>query len=189
METDMSEEIDRIHNYLGNGGNFNPEMMDHDAVRELLIDCAKALAAERAKVDGLLAFCVQVCPPSPGTEATANLYCGDSGKMFRKLMMNDVRETTRHLMECESLRSKLDAAEGAEEKCWFIERGTGEWWAGNASIPWSRDPSKAVRFCRREDADAIIIGRDLDSSVWRDCNPFPTEHIFVAALSRQEGKP
>jgi hypothetical protein len=109
----------------------------------------------------------------------------DNPKMYP---VNDLREM---LLGYQSLRSKLDAAEGAAacKTCWFIERGTGEWWAGNASIPWSRDPSKAVRFCRREDADAIIIGRDLDSSVWRDCNPFPTEHIFVAALSRQEGKP
>lgn len=30
--------IDRIQNYLGNGGLFNPEMMEHDKVRDLMID-------------------------------------------------------------------------------------------------------------------------------------------------------
>lgn len=29
---------ERITNYLGNGGLFNPESMDHDKVRDLLID-------------------------------------------------------------------------------------------------------------------------------------------------------
>lgn len=29
----------RITDYLGNGGLFNPEMMDHDKVRDLLLDC------------------------------------------------------------------------------------------------------------------------------------------------------
>lgn len=31
--------IDRITNYLVSGGLFNPEYMEHDKVRELLIDC------------------------------------------------------------------------------------------------------------------------------------------------------
>lgn len=31
--------IDRINNYLASGGLFNPEAMDHDKVRQLLIDC------------------------------------------------------------------------------------------------------------------------------------------------------
>lgn len=30
--------IDRIREYLGNGGLFNPELMDHDKVRDLLVD-------------------------------------------------------------------------------------------------------------------------------------------------------
>ena len=29
----------RIQNYLALGGLFNPEMMDHDKVRELIMDC------------------------------------------------------------------------------------------------------------------------------------------------------
>ncbi len=29
----------RIQSYLGNGGLFNPEMMEHDKVRDLVMDC------------------------------------------------------------------------------------------------------------------------------------------------------
>lgn len=34
-----------IHSYLGNGGLFNPELMDHDKVRELIIDCRTVITA------------------------------------------------------------------------------------------------------------------------------------------------
>jgi hypothetical protein len=40
VASDLSQ---RIGNYLSNGGLFNPDMMDHDAVRDLLIDCRAAL--------------------------------------------------------------------------------------------------------------------------------------------------
>jgi hypothetical protein len=35
---------ERITNYLANGGLFNPESMEHDKVRTLLLDCRAALA-------------------------------------------------------------------------------------------------------------------------------------------------
>lgn len=34
----------RIQDYLGNGGLFNPEMMEHDKVRQLIMDCRDELA-------------------------------------------------------------------------------------------------------------------------------------------------
>lgn len=36
---------ERINNYLGNGGLWNPEAMEHDKARTLLIDCRDYLAA------------------------------------------------------------------------------------------------------------------------------------------------
>ena len=33
--------VDRITEYLATGGLFNPELADHTAVRDLLIDCRK----------------------------------------------------------------------------------------------------------------------------------------------------
>jgi len=39
----------RITDYLSAGGLFNPELADHVAVRDLLIDCCKALAEQPAQ--------------------------------------------------------------------------------------------------------------------------------------------
>jgi hypothetical protein len=41
----------RITTYLTSGGLFNPEMANHNKVRDLLIDCRAALAAERDRGD------------------------------------------------------------------------------------------------------------------------------------------
>lgn len=35
--------IDRITDYLISGGLFNPELAEHDKVRDLLIDCREVL--------------------------------------------------------------------------------------------------------------------------------------------------
>ena len=35
--------VERIDNYLTNGGLFNPEAMEHDKVRQLLIECQNHL--------------------------------------------------------------------------------------------------------------------------------------------------
>lgn len=41
----------RITDYLFSGGLFNPELANHDAVRDLLIDASDALTAERERAD------------------------------------------------------------------------------------------------------------------------------------------
>ena len=41
------ELVERITEYLSMGGAFSPEMMEHDKVRDLLIDCRDALIARR----------------------------------------------------------------------------------------------------------------------------------------------
>ena len=43
----MSDVTERITTYLINGGAFNPELADHRAVRDLLIDARAELAAAR----------------------------------------------------------------------------------------------------------------------------------------------
>src|SRR5208282_1572652 len=45
----LGEMAERITDYLSKGGLFNPEHMEHDKVRELLMDCREALAANRAE--------------------------------------------------------------------------------------------------------------------------------------------
>lgn len=39
-----TEILSRITNYLGNGGLFNPELMEHDKVRDLILDCRETLS-------------------------------------------------------------------------------------------------------------------------------------------------
>ena len=39
MNSEQQELVGRIQSYLGNGGFFNPEMMEHDKVRDLIMDC------------------------------------------------------------------------------------------------------------------------------------------------------
>lgn len=43
MSKQTKELVDRITAYLSNGGLFNPELANHDAVRDLLIDCREVL--------------------------------------------------------------------------------------------------------------------------------------------------
>lgn len=48
---------ERISSYLGNGGLFNPEMMEHDKVRDLLIDCRAEIRRVNEESAQQLAAC------------------------------------------------------------------------------------------------------------------------------------
>lgn len=52
--TTLSELRNRITGYLANGGMFNPELMDHKLVRNLLIDCRNALDLEKLLAEARL---------------------------------------------------------------------------------------------------------------------------------------
>lgn len=39
IEINRSDLLERIQSYLGNGGLFNPESMEHNKVRDLILDC------------------------------------------------------------------------------------------------------------------------------------------------------
>ena len=41
--------VGRIREYLANGGLFNPELMDHEKVRDLLMDVMEHLIKEEPK--------------------------------------------------------------------------------------------------------------------------------------------
>lgn len=43
-KTNMNDLIARIDEYLGKGGLFNPELMDHKQVSNLLQDCKDTLS-------------------------------------------------------------------------------------------------------------------------------------------------
>ena len=42
--------LSRIQNYLGKGGLFNPEMMEHEKVRDLLVDCRACIEAHHETI-------------------------------------------------------------------------------------------------------------------------------------------
>jgi hypothetical protein len=52
--TTLSELRNRIIGYLANGGMFNPELIDHKLVRNLLIDCRNALDLEKLLAEARL---------------------------------------------------------------------------------------------------------------------------------------
>lgn len=51
----MSEIIilERIKNYLGSGGLFNPELMEHEKVRDLIMDCRDEIQKRDTEIDKL----------------------------------------------------------------------------------------------------------------------------------------
>lgn len=47
MNDKAQELIDRINAYLWSGGMFNPELANHIAVRNLLIECREVLSEQK----------------------------------------------------------------------------------------------------------------------------------------------
>lgn len=62
---------DRITEYLSLGGLFNPEMMDHEKVRDLLIACRDELTAVRAALEKQHASTDQIWNAYHALEANA----------------------------------------------------------------------------------------------------------------------
>ena len=50
--------VERIDSYLANGGLWNPELANHDVVRDLLIDCRTELTTIREELASQYAFVV-----------------------------------------------------------------------------------------------------------------------------------
>lgn len=74
------------------------------------------------------------------------------------------------------------------ESAWLIEipmrtfKGPPVWWTGcysSLTATWSQDPMKAVRFARKEDADAVISG--TLRKPFRD-DAIATEHQWIGEL-------
>lgn len=52
----MTDIVERCSNYLSSGGLFNPEFADHDAVRDLVINCRDEIERLREVVMLLVAY-------------------------------------------------------------------------------------------------------------------------------------
>ena len=59
MVTAMTKAVEMINDYLGNGGFFNPEHMDHQLVRDLLLECRKEIVRLQYDLD-ITKECVNV---------------------------------------------------------------------------------------------------------------------------------
>ena len=53
---DFMDNLEQIKSYLGNGGLFNPEMMEHDKVRDLIISCRDEIERLRELRVAVLAY-------------------------------------------------------------------------------------------------------------------------------------
>lgn len=60
--------INRITYHLSSGGLFNPELADHIAVRNLLMECREALA--QPEQDGKCKYCTDGCPACDARKLT-----------------------------------------------------------------------------------------------------------------------
>ncbi len=65
----MTDILDRIQNYLGSGGLFNPELMEHDKVRDLIRDCREEITQLRE-----IAFGVAMMDSNDYTEHDEALF-------------------------------------------------------------------------------------------------------------------
>jgi hypothetical protein len=79
----------RITDYLSSGGLFNPELMEHDKVRELLIDCRVVLAAERERI---LAYQAQIRETNGKLMETRSALAAEREK--RKLLVDALEQIT-----------------------------------------------------------------------------------------------
>jgi hypothetical protein len=47
----MSDVLDGVRDYLASGGLFNPELMDHQRTRDLIIECRDEIERLRGELD------------------------------------------------------------------------------------------------------------------------------------------
>ncbi len=50
----MSDALERVKDYLGSGGLFNPELMEHEKVRDLIMDCREEIQKRDAEIENLV---------------------------------------------------------------------------------------------------------------------------------------
>jgi hypothetical protein len=126
-DSEQPQELEqRITAYLSGGGLFNPELADHDRVRDLLIDCRAALAAERQAVVDAMSLSNEMCRKLEKQLAADKLAwgrrIGEKDNEIRALQQQLAATYEQHHTElwrqCERLREQLAAAK-ADADNWF----------------------------------------------------------------------
>ena len=104
------EVIDRITAYLTGGGLFNPELANHDAVRDLLIDARDALSLAAA-VDEAGEEAVQMC----------NEFADEFASIKRHSVAQAFRIAAALLVsQAEEIKRKDAEIAGLRQHAWLI---------------------------------------------------------------------
>ncbi len=111
-----NEVVDRITSYLASGGLFNPELMDHEAVRDLLIDARAQLAV------------ATLVRPAPGFRPpTVTIERDALERIVRQVRSSaeSLRRSARNLPEVDR-DAMVDVASDVEYEAAAIERAIAE---------------------------------------------------------------
>ena len=68
------------------------------------------------------------------------------------------------------------------ETGWLIERqvaGRAVWWRGREGYDWTVESCEAVRFCRRQDAEAVVASVRSGLRWWDDVEVTVTDHMWI----------
>jgi hypothetical protein len=77
--------VDRINDYLRHGGLNNPELMDHDAVLQLLMDCREALVSYDYQIE-LAKRSVQIAEEALEAAASCKVPTGYNSAQIARII-------------------------------------------------------------------------------------------------------
>ena len=199
---------ERITAYLSGGGLFNPELANHDAVRDLLIDCRDALANKRGEIEQVRSvlnderYCHGQTVKQLKETASQMLAEQRSAKEQAEARVKALEAAEAKLAEpCVAASTGKDSQESASSSmAWLIERGINErqsptiWWRGatkpKSGMPylgqWTENANWAFRLASRESAEKWAVEQNV---------PIPysiTQHTWLgspesAATGKEEG--
>jgi len=167
------------------GANYLRTQEYYDLIQQLdrdarLIDTLRShLAAARQPVPGMAELIAELdaleakATPGPWTvevdgsheqRNTAVVVRGDDGRqmlVYGQILIDDAEFITEFRNAYPKLRAAAQAGRGAVEKAWLIESvnarwGTGYFWRGLNQFECWGTIDKAVRFARKQDAEAVI---------------------------------
>lgn len=81
----MNELKQRIASYLGNGGLFNPEMMEHDKVRDLIQDCLNHIEEQERELAHLNSHFSQILSELQAEKTAREIAESHRGQLQTKL--------------------------------------------------------------------------------------------------------
>lgn len=118
----------RITAYLTGGGLFNPELANHDAVRDLLIDCRDALESSPL-TRGLVGDPSPMPPGSAGSHTPTDISAQVApDSLVARLLLDEARACAKHLTEegmgysADVMIRLIACGEELRDAGWLVER-------------------------------------------------------------------